>query len=352
MKFAQVKQTVQRLKPYLRWVILGATLFFIATTLRRHWREVAAIQISSAGWACLTAALGITLLAHIWSGWVWGWILREFDQPVPAVWSIQVYLKTNVAKYLPGNVWHFYGRVLATHAKGIPLGVATFSVVMEPLLMAAAALLVALGGGFQTLSPIQVVSLVMVLLLVHPRVLNPLLDRLSQLKRPKGFPIEASPRVSPKAPPESSPKASPASSTNALATVPKARLKRYPLLPLLGELGFLGLRGAGFLITMAALQPYSTDQIPAILSAFSLAWLLGLVVPGAPGGLGVFEATAIALLQSFPTGVVLSTVAFYRLISTIAEVGGAGLVWIDQRNSPDVTLAESAATSRRKPADP
>jgi uncharacterized membrane protein YbhN (UPF0104 family) len=43
-----------------------------------------------------------------------------------------------------------------------------------------------------------------------------------------------------------------------------------------------------------------------LLGAFSLAWLLGLVVPGAPGGLGVFEATAIALLQQrFSGGLVI-----------------------------------------------
>ncbi|WP_354635191.1 hypothetical protein [Planktothricoides raciborskii] len=41
-----------------------------------------------------------------------------------------------------------------------------------------------------------------------------------------------------------------------------------------------------------------------VLSAFSFAWLLGLVLPGAPGGIGIFEATAIALLQNnFPPGI-------------------------------------------------
>jgi uncharacterized membrane protein YbhN (UPF0104 family) len=63
-----------------------------------------------------------------------------------------------------------------------------------------------------------------------------------------------------------------------------------------------------------------------LLSAFNLAWLSPIVLPAAPGGIGVFEATAIALLnQPFSTGVVLSVVALYRLISILAEATGAGL---------------------------
>ena len=68
------------------------------------------------------------------------------------------------------------------------------------------------------------------------------------------------------------------------------------------------------------------------MGAFSIAWLLGLVVPGAPGGIGVFEAVAIALLgNQLPTGLLISSVALYRLISTLAEALGAGLIWLEDR---------------------
>jgi hypothetical protein len=100
----------------------------------------------------------------------------------------------------------------------------------------------------------------------------------------------------------------------------------------LGELGFLGLRSAGFLLTVLAIGSVSLDQIPILLSAFSLAWLLGLVVPGAPGGMGVFEATALALLNHrFSTGLILSAVALYRLVSILAEAAGAGIAWLEER---------------------
>jgi uncharacterized membrane protein YbhN (UPF0104 family) len=294
-----MKQIWSRLKPYLRWVILGGTLFFLLKTLKDHWQEAAAIRIEPTGWAILAIALGVTLTAHIWSGWVWGWILHSLSAPVKGSWSIAIYLKTNIAKYLPGNVWHFYGRVKATQAIGVPLGVATLSVLLEPLLMAAAALLIALISLKHNNWGLQVLSLAAVLLVVHPRVLNFGIKLLSRLKA------------------KSKPQADAAE---------PLRIERYPFLPLLGELGFVGLRGTGFVLTLLALGSVIPTQIPLLLSAFSLAWLLGLVIPGAPGGIGVFEATIIALLDSqFSTGLLLSTVVLYRSISILAEAAGAGL---------------------------
>jgi glycosyltransferase 2 family protein len=80
---------------------------------------------------------------------------------------------------------------------------------------------------------------------------------------------------------------------------------------------------------LPALTPIEWQQIPLLIGAFSFSWLLGLVVPGAPGGVGVFEVTAIALLDDhIATAVLLSIVALYRLISVLAETIGAGIVWM------------------------
>jgi uncharacterized membrane protein YbhN (UPF0104 family) len=305
-----MKQILLPLKPYLRWVILGGTLFFLATALKDHWQEVAAIRIAGSGWASLAIALLITLLAHTWAGWVWSWILQALQQPFGNWWGVQVYLKTNIAKYLPGNVWQYYGRIWAIRSAGGSLGAASLSVLLEPLLMAAAALIIALTGsqlGWGDVSPnpqtrgLQILGLCVVLLAVHPRFLNPLMQVASWLK---GKPTEDS----------------------------AFWIEHYPLLPLLGELGFLGLRGTGFLFTWLAISPLNPHQIPQLYTAFSFAWLLGLLIPGAPGGLGVFEATAIALLdRHFSAGVILSVVALFRLVSILAEATGAGLATLSER---------------------
>lgn len=287
----------KRFKPLLRWLILGAILLFLIKTLVTHWGEVATLRLSGAGIACLAIAIGVTLFAHIFAGYVWAWILKLLSHPVAGAWGAKTYLKTNIAKYLPGNVWHFYGRVSAAIKLGIPVEAATLSILLEPLLMASAACCFALVG-VTSIAWLQVGVAIAILIAIHPRCLNPVLKQVGKLKRSRST----------------------------------LRLETYPLLPLLGELGFLGLRAIGFILTVLALRPVNWGDIPVLWSAFSWAWLLGFIIPGLPGGVGVFEAVAVALLsRSLPGGEILAIVALYRLVNTLAEALGAGLAVIDDR---------------------
>ena len=300
-----MKQILAQIKPYIRWFILGGVLFFLIKTVKDRFAEVAAVQINHQGWLVLAIALSITIIAHVWSGWVWTWILAIFKQPLGVQEGIRVYLLTNIAKYSPGNIWHFYGRISAVARKGGSRGAATLSVLLEPLLMAAAALLIGLFTSglsglttnfklnFLNFNPrfwLQLICLLAVLVGIQPRILNALLHRLSRSKN------------------------------KADATAAEAvRLTQYPWLPFLGEMGFVILRGIGFIFTFVALQPVTWQQIPQLFTAFSFAWLLGLVVPGAPGGLGVFEVTAYSLLNDSQFPAEIAAVALYRLISILAE---------------------------------
>ncbi|YAG05972.1 Flippase-like domain-containing protein [Nostoc sp. DSM 114167] len=302
------------MKQFLRWIILGGTLFFLGKALKDNWIEVTAIRIDDVGWAIMAIACGVTLLAHTWAGWIWTWILQELNQPVSSIQFIQVYLKTNIAKYLPGNIWHHYGRIVAAKNANIPTGAATLSVLLEPLLMLAAALIIIVLCSSQfaaanitlVIQILQFLSLAVVLGAIHPWFLNPVIRFLYELKAKK-------------------------SAATTQSTVPFS-VKSYPLRPLLGEVGFMGLRATGFILTMFALGSLNGNQIPLLFGAFSCAWLLGFIIPGAPGGLGVFEATAYELLRHhFPSALVFSAIALYRLISILAETAGAALAWLDER---------------------
>lgn len=313
-------------KQILRWIILGGTLFFLAKAIKDNWREVANIHIDTIGWAILVIATGVTLLAHTWAGWIWTWVLQELNQQIDSSHFIRAYLKTNIAKYVPGNVWHYYGRIVVAKEANVTTSAATLSVLLEPLLMAAAAVIVIvvfvnqfatpnISNNFTqiyniipslTLPIFKLLAITGILTTFHPRFLNPIIAFLQKLKLKK--------------------------STNSESQTNPTTIQRYPILPLLGEIGFLGLRATGFFLTIFALSPLHLHQIPLLFAAFCSAWLLGLIVPGAPGGLGVFEATAIALLQNrFPTAVVISSIVLYRLISILAETIGAALASLDEQ---------------------
>lgn len=289
----------------LRWFIFGLTFVFLAKTFHEHWREVAAIELNQAQLICGAIGLFLTFIAHVWSGIVWAGIIKFLQQPAPLLWVLPVYLQTNLAKYLPGNVWHFYGRIRAVQLAGSSLEAATLTTLLEPLLMATAAVLITLvtiqSGDLIPLKntvyqwlPIGFAGVI--LLVIHPRFFNPILQFLARLKNK--------------------------SPTEDILTI-----KYYPWLPLLGEIGFVTLRGSGFLVTIAGFKPLSLSEIPLLLGVFSLAWFLGLVVPS-PGGIGVFESSAIALLSpSFSAAILISSLALFRLISISAEAIAAGLSW-------------------------
>ena len=291
------------IKAYIKWIVLGVTLFFIIATFKNHWQDVTEIKINSQGWLLLLLALTVTLFAHIWSAIVWIKILQLFKQSCQYQWGLKIYLVTNIYKYLPGNVGHFYARISAISKQGASLSIASLSVLLEPLLMAAAALLIALLshsiGLIETTKNLNILFLqcfllISVLVGIHPFVINRVIHFIKKEKNQDRENIY---------------------------------LQQYPGIILLEEIVFLLLRSSGFILALMAFVSITLQQIPMIVSAFSFAWLLGLVIPGAPGGLVVFEATIIGLLEtsSLPIEVVLTTIAIFRIISILAEVIGAGL---------------------------
>lgn len=55
-----------------------------------------------------------------------------------------------------------------------------------------------------------------------------------------------------------------------------------------------------------------------------------------PGGIGVFEAIAIALLGNvLQPGILLGAIGMYRLITILVTVLGAGIGWLMQWLEPD-----------------
>jgi glycosyltransferase 2 family protein len=306
-----------KLKPLLRWGLIGAVLYFLGRTLWQNWQTVAAVQISAQGWGGLAIALLCSLLAHCLAGAIWADILRICQPtPISTRWGIQTYLTTNLAKYLPGNVWHFYGRFNACQQRQIPPGAALLSILLEPLLMAAAGLVVAIGSlplsGTLVLSPPlilgQLLSLAAVLIGIHPKILNRLLRQIGGAKRQR---LAIDPTQIP-------------------------QLQRYPRRPLLGELGFVLLRGTGFAVTWSSIHSLAPQQLPAIYSSFAIAWLLGLIVPGLPGGIGLFEAVILALLShQLRIGELIVIVGLYRVVNTLAEAIGATIAWTLAKRNPN-----------------
>ena len=279
------------------WISLLSFGFLLAA-LVGHGRQLLQLSLDRQGWLWLLLGGGVSLLSLVANGFSLAVILRWLG--LRPRWSelVRAYLETNLRKFLPGGIWHLTSRVQLLRGGEAPLavpasaGLALAAVLLDPLLAAVAALALVAAGGWQNgLALLGVLPLA----LLWPRWLNPLLGRLERRKASElGLELEAA-----AAPP----------------------IRGYPWPPLLGQLLFVLLRFGGFACCVQAFDLSYSLSWGGWLAGFALAWTAGLVVPGAPGGLGVFEAALLLRLGfAIPEAPLLAIAISYRLVVTLADL--------------------------------
>ena len=297
------------------WVSLASAGFLLAA-LAGNLRQLMQLSLDGQGWCWLALGVGLSLLSLVVNGVAWGVGLRwlGYQPRWPAL--VLLFLTSNLRKYLPGGIWHLLARVRALRScEGAeaplhqPLATpqALLATLLDPLLMAVAALALLPFGGWQgglaLLGPLA-------LLVLLPRWLAPLLLRLER-QRARQLEARGLSEAAPAAPP---------------------LLPGFPWAPLLAELAFVLLRFAGFACCVQAFDLSFALGWGGWLAGFALAWTVGLVVPGAPGGLGVFEAVLLLRLAvSVPEAPLLALAISYRLITALADLLAAGSARIDRR---------------------
>ncbi len=295
------------LRPLITLVSLG----FVLAALLQNGRQLVQYRPDTQGLCWLALGVGLSLLSLVVNGLSWAVILRWLGLRPQLEPLVRLYLATNMGKFLPGGVWHLASRVQALrqgHAAlpnrtSTPL--ALMAVLLDPLLAAAAALaLVPLGGLEHGIALLALVPL----LALWPRWLNPLMQRLER-QRARQLGLQ-----------------------EALAQdlAGSLRLRSYPWAPLLGQWGFVLMRFAGFACCVLAFDLQHALDWWRWLSAFPLAWTVGLVVPGAPGGLGVFESVLLLRLGSaLPDPALLAVALGYRLVVTTADLLAGLMGYLD-----------------------
>ena len=267
--------------------------------------------------------MGVSLLSLVANGLGLGVVLRWLDLRPRWVPLLQLYLSTNLRKYLPGGIWHLTSRLQRLRSPDGPLqapaslSLALVAVLLDPLVAAVAALALTTLAGWQGG---RALLGLLPLLLLWPRWLTPLLRRL-ELRQARRLQLDG---------------AFDPAGADALPPVLSSALGGYPLLPLGAQLGFVLLRFLGFACCVLAFDLHTSLSWPGWLAGFALAWTVGLVVPGAPGGLGVFEAALLLrFANAIPEAPLLAIALSYRLVVTLADLLAAGLVqldrWMDQR---------------------
>jgi len=241
----------------------------------------------------LFCVLSIYLNAYAWK-YIVEWFGKEFKSDN----LVSFYVLTNILKYVPGGVWHFVERLNFIKKISNPK-IALYSTLIEPYFMLSASFLLAsLGIIF---SPLYFFS-IFPLVFLNRKLIYLVLKRIGSLKG-KVFEVL---RL-----------------TNSRDQFEEKIniISFFPTKALFLEIGFVLSKFIGFYICLNTFYTSNTLNTIFLLVIFSFSWSLGLVVPTAPGGVGVFEACLFFFVgKSIPQNIILITLIYFRVISTSADL--------------------------------
>lgn len=218
--------------------------------------------------------------------------------------AIRIWLIAQIARYVPGNVWHFAGRAYLARQYGIDTQMTSMSMLLELLHTITAALLIVAASPLvwrqQTLSLWLLLLIPLLACYLHPQLLQHVLSwGLRRIGREAIY-------------------------------ITLTRRDMLTLLP--GYCGVWLLYGCGLYALARSIYPLPLTDLPALSGSFAIAWVIGFLSFITPSGLGVREGVLGYLLGMFmPLHVALLLAVLARIWLTGAELGCAALVAL-QRN--------------------
>jgi len=232
------------------------------------------------------------------NAYAWKYIVKWFGKELKSNNLVSFYVLTNILKYVPGGVWHFLERFNFIKKISNPQ-IALYSTLIEPYFMLSGSFLLASMGLI--FSPFYI-FLIVPLVFLNRKFIFLILKRLWALKG-KVFEVL---RL-----------------TNSKDQFEERIniISFFPTRALFLEIGFVLSKFIGFYICLNTFYTNNTLNIIFLLVIFSLSWSLGLVVPSAPGGVGVFEACMLLFIgKSIPQNIILICLIYFRFISTSADL--------------------------------
>lgn len=264
-----------------RWLDAAKLLFglfvlaLLANSARQHWAEIGpllqSLDLRLMGLA-LTAQLAAFALLPIASQSA----IRIWKPNYSYLSAARLFFQSQLAKYLPGSVWVFPARVFLLQKAGLSLPAGSYVLLLETAALCASSLLIGVVGfaNFPTKLIAWRPGLIVVALIGIVALLI-LRNRPAWLFR-----------------------VLPAKWRPAKKTQEPIRISAFAsLLALTSLAASWTLSGLTFYFVLRSLgSNLGPADIGPIVSAFSLAWLLGFLVVISPGGIGVREAVLIFLL--------------------------------------------------------
>ena len=280
----------------LRYFFVAAASSLLFWQLWRNWFLVND-AVSQLSWGFVGLALLTVFPVYFLAAFSWFLIIKQLGGKLPLRVSIQIWVMTNLSRYIPGVIWQYIGRVYWSNRAGLPAAISTISLLLEIVFVVMAATLLALllVPWFKIstaidLSFLPLLAIVVLLPLAMPQLFHRLIGVVSRVLHQGEVP----PLVWP----------------------PSASILIIPLY----LVNFL-LNGLSLFLLIRSLAPISWEVLPAVVGMYAFSWLVGYVTIIAPGGIGATELSLTFLLSFFvPAAVAVVAALLFRLLLIIAEL--------------------------------
>lgn len=223
---------------------------------------------------------------------------------VPLRLVLNLYFRSNIAKYLPGNVFHFAGRHLLVNERIVGHRYMLFANILEIGLLIISACLVVVAGVMSGLVhiPDRVFSLIQLRFVITGMVLAMGFSIMAALYLYKHKKLDLI--------------------IHLLHILKPEKLIQIFYAGLLYSIMFIT---TGFILYLILFFTtpgvFSLSGLMQVIFIFTLAWVAGYIVPGAPGGVGIREAILIIMLAvSFETSAIAMASIILRFITIAGDI--------------------------------
>jgi len=288
---------MKRALSYLGNALVLASIGYLIIKIESHYRELPNMQFDLHSTISLVVAVAFYLISAYCLSYIWVLLLRGGNVILPIKDAYVIVGRSQIGKYLPGNIFHFISRYsLGTHY-GIPAEAIILSMSIETALLAITATIITiigLMGGDIELSwfshyAAQNSSKYVILTIILGLIVLVLISR-----RIRGW-------IKPR-----------------LVYLHPGRIAAVMLIYAI----VLMLNGALIFILINTIWDVNVS-IPWYRYAFgfSCAWLIGFIVPGAPGGIGVREAVIVVLFGREIGGApAIGLAILLRIITSVSDL--------------------------------
>jgi uncharacterized membrane protein YbhN (UPF0104 family) len=309
------KPTLKKVgKRALQIVLPVAILLWIIYAMRDDWHQLATYKFQWNPWLVMLAFIGF-LLQELSYGLIWRAVLARLGSHLALRTCLRIYLASEFVRYIPGNVWHVLTRILWVGKYGVSRPIAFASMTVELITKLAAGAFVfavsllfwgdvgVLGkllNGTPILALLGVGTMFALLVGLHPRVLNGLMNgALHLLKRD--------------------------------AVVLTLRYRDILLVTLAWCASWFVAGCACFVLLLALWPAAPLIALPLCIGIYALVWDIGFVSFITPSGLGIREGAMVglfALVFPLPLGLSAILAVVSRVVSTLAELICVGIAYL------------------------